>query len=143
MMGGSSDLAGCGKMGYKGADEIERRRSPAELVGRASMSQAYCSLDVNSCSKLHFTRRPLGNTHTESMTIHPTSGGEAPLYNPFTPSFRTVCSVQSNGPLKCPSLLVWRRTLTVSNLPCMPSVIVDLNAVSYCGFDMVRSEQRS
>jgi hypothetical protein len=55
-------------------------------------------------------------THTESMTIQPTSGGVAPLYNPFTPSFRTVCSVQSNGPRNWASLLVCSRTLTVSNL---------------------------
>lgn len=56
------------------------------------------------------------DTHTESIIIHPTSGGEAPLYNARTPSFRTVCNVQSNGPLKCASLLVCKRTLTVSNL---------------------------
>lgn len=55
-------------------------------------------------------------THTESITIHPTSGGVAPLYNPLMPSFRTVCSTQSRGPLKCASLVVCRRTLTVSNL---------------------------
>jgi len=34
----------------------------------------------------------------ESMNIHPTNGGEAPLYSPLTPSFLTVCSRQSNGP---------------------------------------------
>lgn len=55
-------------------------------------------------------------THTESITIHPTSGGVAPLYNPVGPSLRIVCSTQSNGPLKWPSLLVCSRTLTVSNL---------------------------
>lgn len=55
-------------------------------------------------------------THTESIIIHPINGGVAPLYNPRTPSFRTVCNVQSNGPLKCASLLVCKRTLTVSNL---------------------------
>lgn len=55
-------------------------------------------------------------THTESMTIQPTSGGVAPLYKPRTPSFRTVCSVQSSGPRKWTSLVVCRRTLTVSNL---------------------------
>lgn len=55
-------------------------------------------------------------THTESMTIQPTSGGVAPLYSPLTPSFRTVCSTQSKGPLKCPSLLVCNRTFTVSKL---------------------------
>lgn len=50
------------------------------------------------------------------MTIHPTSGGVAPLYNPATPSFRSVCMRQSTGPLKCASFVVCNRTLIVSNL---------------------------
>lgn len=45
-------------------------------------------------------------SYTESITIHPTSGGVAPLYNPDTPSLRTVCSTQSSGPLKWESLVV-------------------------------------
>lgn len=53
---------------------------------------------------------------TESITIHPINGGVAPLYNPLTPSFLTVCNTQSRGPLKCESLLVCSRTLTVSKL---------------------------
>lgn len=48
------------------------------------------------------------------MTIHPTKGGVAPLYNPETLSFLIICITQSNGPLKWPSLLVCNRTLTLS-----------------------------
>lgn len=44
------------------------------------------------------------------------SGGVTPLYKPRTPSFRTVTSRQSSGPLKCSALVVCRRTLTVSKL---------------------------
>jgi hypothetical protein len=54
-------------------------------------------------------------SYTESMNIHPTSGGVAPLYSPVTPSFLTVCSRQSNGPRNCETSVVCNRTLTVSN----------------------------
>jgi hypothetical protein len=54
--------------------------------------------------------------HIESMNIHPTSGGVAPLYSPLNPSFRRVWRRQSTGPLKCDLSVVCRRTLMVSNL---------------------------
>ena len=55
------------------------------------------------------------DTYIESMNIHPTSGGVAPLYIPFTPSFFSVCVRQSMGPRKCVASVVWSRTLMVSN----------------------------
>ena len=54
--------------------------------------------------------------YTESMNIHPTSGGEAPLYIPATPSFRIVFNKQSRGPLNCADVDVCKRTLIVSKL---------------------------
>lgn len=50
------------------------------------------------------------------MTIQPISGGVAPLYSAVTPSFRTVCSKQSNGPVNRELFVVCSRTLIVSNL---------------------------
>lgn len=75
-----------------------------------------CLTDQSFCVFMDIFQPSGKATHTESMTIQPTSGGVAPLYNPLTPSLRTVCSTQSNGPRKCPSWLVCKRTLIVSNL---------------------------
>ena len=47
---------------------------------------------------------------------YPMSGGVAPLYNPLTPSLRTVCNRQSSGPLNWAFSVVCRRTLMVSKL---------------------------
>lgn len=53
--------------------------------------------------------------YSESMNIHPMSGGVAPLYSPVTPSCLTVCIKQSTGPRKCDLSVVCIRTLMVSN----------------------------
>ena len=50
------------------------------------------------------------------MSIHPISGGVAPLYKPLRPSFLIACSRQSRGPLNCAFSLVCNLTLIVSNL---------------------------
>lgn len=50
----------------------------------------------------------------ESMNIHPTSGGVAPLYRPAKPSFRMVCARHCIGPLNWLLFEVCRRTLIVS-----------------------------
>ena len=55
------------------------------------------------------------NTHIESMNIHPTSGGVAPLYSPAKPSFLNVCIRQSTGPRKRDVSVVCSLTLIVSN----------------------------
>lgn len=51
----------------------------------------------------------------ESMNIHPTSGGVAPLYKPANPSFLTVWTRHCRGPENRARSEVWRRTLIVSN----------------------------
>lgn len=61
-------------------------------------------------------------SYSESIAIQPTSGGDAPLYSPRTPSLRTVCSTQSSGPRKCVVSEVCRRTLTVSKLRGLSAV---------------------
>jgi len=48
------------------------------------------------------------------MNIHPTRGGEAPLYSPRTPSLRRVRVRHSRGPVKREAVVVCRRTLIVS-----------------------------
>lgn len=50
------------------------------------------------------------------MNIHPTSGGDAPLYTPEKPSFLNVFTTQSSGPANWEDFEVWRRTLIVSKL---------------------------
>ena len=55
------------------------------------------------------------------MHIHPISGGVAPLYIPFTPSFRRVWRRQSHGPVNWVELEVWRRTFIVSKGWLYPS----------------------
>jgi hypothetical protein len=54
------------------------------------------------------------STYIESMNIHPTSGGVAPLYSPAKPSFLNVCIRQSTGPRKCDFSVVCSLTFTVS-----------------------------
>jgi hypothetical protein len=52
--------------------------------------------------------------YIESMNIHPTNGGVAPLYKPAKPSFRSVCMRQSTGPRNWDFSVVCRRTFMVS-----------------------------
>lgn len=106
--------ADCARMAPMRGVQASKRRSRGVTGGRVLMILTCCP--QHQGQKLSPNYSNVTATYTESITIHPTSGGVAPLYNPRTPSLRTVWRVQSNGPRKCPSLLVCKRTLTVSNL---------------------------
>lgn len=73
-------------------------------------------MDHIECIFFFSKKRFLTNliTYTLSITIHPTNGGVAPLYNPRIPSFFNVFARQSIGPLNFPSADVCIRTLMVS-----------------------------